>query len=385
MARSQVPTLLLSHGFKAAWILTAVLVVAGAVRADSGTRFFEMPGAFRELTRPTTLASADVKTLDPESLVLGVVRKGQARAYPLRVVSEHRIVNDVLQGPLLVTWDVDSESARAFIAEYRGQPLTFTFQGWHLGVMVLRDQQTGSLWSHLTGISLAGTARGTQLVSVPVVASSWKTWRQMNPDSSVLDCDYQNRYGREPEPALLSDEASRSLNPPDERLPAEVKVLGIAHEGAFKAYRIDQLTGLRVDHLAGNEVAIFRDATGETAAFRTDVGGRRLKLEPRTIEGVTRLVDQEGTVFDLGGRALGGSNRSLVPVDAVETRWYAWAAYHPQTLIEGVPCVAGEHHSPVLLPLPKPRVSLRDDLRQKKETQREARRAIRRNREAGRQ
>lgn len=43
-------------------------------------------------------------TLDPAESVVGVERAGRARAYPLRVLRRHEVVNDDLAGPLLVTY-----------------------------------------------------------------------------------------------------------------------------------------------------------------------------------------------------------------------------------------------------------------------------------------
>ena len=43
--------------------------------------------------------------LRPDDRVLGLVHNGEARAYPIRILSWHEIVNDTVGGdPLLVSW-----------------------------------------------------------------------------------------------------------------------------------------------------------------------------------------------------------------------------------------------------------------------------------------
>ena len=62
--------------------------------------------AFPVLTDPpmATAAQGDAR-LDDEDRVLGVVIAGEARAYPLRVMGRHELVNDTLGGtPIAVSW-----------------------------------------------------------------------------------------------------------------------------------------------------------------------------------------------------------------------------------------------------------------------------------------
>ncbi len=60
--------------------------------------------AIRPIDRPEYDA-ASRSTLQPQELVIGVELRGQARAYPIRVLSAHEIVNDEIGGqPFLVTW-----------------------------------------------------------------------------------------------------------------------------------------------------------------------------------------------------------------------------------------------------------------------------------------
>lgn len=51
------------------------------------------------------LASADDARLDDTAIVIGVEIGGEARAYPVGILSRHEIVNDTIRGhPIAVTW-----------------------------------------------------------------------------------------------------------------------------------------------------------------------------------------------------------------------------------------------------------------------------------------
>lgn len=51
------------------------------------------------------MAAADASDLEDDELVIGVQIEGEARAYPIRVLSAHEIANDEIHGrPIAVTW-----------------------------------------------------------------------------------------------------------------------------------------------------------------------------------------------------------------------------------------------------------------------------------------
>ena len=57
------------------------------------------------MTIPTDGGTRPVEPrLDPEERVVGVTHDGQARAYPLRLLQFHEVVNDNFGEPLLVTY-----------------------------------------------------------------------------------------------------------------------------------------------------------------------------------------------------------------------------------------------------------------------------------------
>lgn len=57
------------------------------------------------LTNPAYVPAVKADFMRPDEQVLGVVRNGVARAYPLRILSWHELVNAEFGGePLLVSW-----------------------------------------------------------------------------------------------------------------------------------------------------------------------------------------------------------------------------------------------------------------------------------------
>ena len=78
------------------------------------------------LTEPATLARKAAAYLRDDDLVIGVVRNGQARAYPIRILNWHEIVNDVLgETFVVVTYCPLCGSGMVFDATMKGARYVF--------------------------------------------------------------------------------------------------------------------------------------------------------------------------------------------------------------------------------------------------------------------
>src|SRR3972149_563563 len=67
--------------------------------------------------------SADKAQLDPGDRILGVARGGEAKAYPVRILNWHEVVNDKVGGePVAVTYCPLCGSGGALAAAIKGKP-----------------------------------------------------------------------------------------------------------------------------------------------------------------------------------------------------------------------------------------------------------------------
>jgi hypothetical protein len=61
--------------------------------------------AIPALYNPEFVAVEQADFLGPAEQVIGVIINGEARAYPIRILTGHEIVNDEIRGrPIAVTW-----------------------------------------------------------------------------------------------------------------------------------------------------------------------------------------------------------------------------------------------------------------------------------------
>jgi Protein of unknown function (DUF3179) len=126
-------------------------------------------------------------TLPEDEPVVGLVVNGDARAYPLRVLIWHEIVNDVVGGvPVAVTYAPFSNTALVFDRRVGGRVLEFGSTGKlrHSG-LVMYDRTTESWWQQFLGKAIAGELTGTELAMLPARLESFATFRQRAPQGRV--------------------------------------------------------------------------------------------------------------------------------------------------------------------------------------------------------
>jgi hypothetical protein len=124
-------------------------------------------------------------------LVLGVEYNGVARAYPINMVGtpQREIINDTLAGqPVAVTWCCFCHNGVVYLRNVGGQTLTFAVSGqlWKRS-MVMLDEETGSLWSHILGEAMEGWLLGTRLEAIPCEVITWGAWREAHPRTTVVN------------------------------------------------------------------------------------------------------------------------------------------------------------------------------------------------------
>jgi hypothetical protein len=153
------------------------------------------------------MASSHGKYLVSSDRVVGVAVGGIARAYPLRVLTWHEVVNDTLGGlAIAVTYSPNGDVASVFDRRTRGgEVLDLAFSGLVYNAnLVLYDRRPSpaeeSLWVQLLAAAIAGPRSGDTLAIVPFTVEHWGAWKERHPHTTVVRPDraHVDQYGSEP-------------------------------------------------------------------------------------------------------------------------------------------------------------------------------------------
>lgn len=134
--------------------------------------------------------------------VIGVEINGDARAYPLRVMMWHEIVNDTIGGvPVAVTYCPLCNAAIVFERDTPHGVLDFGTSGkLRNSDLVMYDRQTESWWQQYSGKAIVGQLVGAKLRLVPARLEAFALFRERHPAGRVLvpNDPALRQYGRNP-------------------------------------------------------------------------------------------------------------------------------------------------------------------------------------------
>ena len=237
--------------------------------------------------------------LETDDVVFALDYKGEARAYPQKILNLHEIVNDEVAGdPLAITFCPLCGSALAFDSRIDGQVLEFGVSGkLHNNDLVMYDRQTESLWQQITGEAIVGELFGKRLKQIPMSGMRWSQFKEEFPQGQVLsrDTGFSRNYDQYPYGSYEQD--TNTLFPVeggvDQTIHPKADVYGVEIEESYKAYPEDKIK-----------------AEGE---IEDVVGGVRIKVSYKN--GDVTVVR--------------GDNEEEIP--ATRLFWFAWEAFHSDT------------------------------------------------------
>ncbi len=154
------------------------------------------------IDKPQFQRASNKRGLDDREPVITVEIDGaDPRAYPIRYLMWHEIVNDTIGGvPVAVTFCPLCNSGITFDRRVRGQVLSFGVSGkLRNSDMIMYDRETQSWWQQAIGQGVVGRMTGVELTALPSWMESWAEFRARNPQGLVMAQPGFNRdYGRNP-------------------------------------------------------------------------------------------------------------------------------------------------------------------------------------------
>lgn len=267
-------------------------------------------------------------------------------AIPLRFfLNTYRVLDD---GWGQFVYDPDAGFARGFAPDDG----PFRFHGWRSGVMVMKSNKDGTLYSCLTGVAFEGPRKGKRLEPRPTLVSDWGFWHRRYPQAVAYTM--YDQYKPVDLPTEVNEDSRKSRGPADGRLPADTMVLGVWDGKHARAYPLDVLEKEGVIHDTANpgapaRVVLWYGPTRTAAAYRQPWGTSGLTGDvgwifrvDRQVEAAPFIDQRTGLHWDITGRPVEGGPR-LVWMDSVQVKWFAWAAEYPETSIYGKDAAKADH------------------------------------------
>ncbi|MEM9596755.1 MAG: DUF3179 domain-containing protein [Acidobacteriota bacterium] len=316
-------------------------VVTGGVRVEG------IPA----LDDPTMVPADEVRYLKDDEEIFGIEIDGDARAYPLRILDWHEMLNDTVAGqPVTLSYCTLCGSGVLYSTRLPdGRTFRFGTSGLlYRSNKLMLERESRSLWSNLTGEPVVGpqVGSGLQLEYVPHTRTTWADWKRRHPETLVVKIDRDlkevaRKHGFDYRPGE-ADERRRNVSFPvwkkNDVLPREEEVYALRLDGAAKAYPLETLlkTGIVNDTVGDRPVVLVADdGTGAVRAYER--GNLEFQGDGEVLVGTggVRYRVEEGRLAPVDAEA-GEPLRRLPGHFAF---WFGWYAFFPRTEVWEGPIV----------------------------------------------
>jgi hypothetical protein len=289
------------------------------------------------IDKPKFLSLEEATFMQDGDIIIGLRHNGMTKAYPLKILVWHEIVNDDIGGlPVAITYCPLCFTSMVFDRTIDANVVEFGTSGkLYNSNLVMYDRLSDSLWSQAMGKGIVGKYSGHDLKKVPFDLAYWKEWKQLYPNTLVLSTDTGSArpYGVDPYGDYYTSQAIYfPVEHRDDRLGPKELVMGLEDNGSYKAYNLKDVEGKKV----------INDSVGEKKVLLVSLYPFMIRSYDRTLDGRVlefqldndKLIDkQTGGEWNFEGQAVSGplQGKQLARLALDPSFWFSWAAFHPDT------------------------------------------------------
>ncbi len=258
------------------------------------------------LSNPKFVSAEKADFVKKDDRVLGLFINGEAKAYPIKIMNWHEIVNDTVGGKkVMISYCPLCGTGMAFDPNIKGKHYTFGVSGLlYKSDVLMYDHQTESLWSQIKQEAVTGKRTGTRIKMINLSHTTWEGWKKKHPKTLVLSTDtgYTRNYFRDPYTAYAGNDLLMfPVGKIDERYPTKAWVLGVTLSGQSKGYP-------------------FIELKNAPRSFTDTIGKETIKIVYEPQYRTTHVFDHKGK-----------------EIPTIIAYWFAWSAFHPDAAVYTAP------------------------------------------------
>lgn len=275
--------------------------------------------------------------MEDGDIIIGLQHNGVTKAYPLKILVWHEIVNDDIGGvPVAVTYCPLCFTNVVFERVIDGNTVEFGTSGkLYNSNLVMYDRSSDSYWSQAMAKGIVGKYSGYELKRIPFDLAYWNDWKQLYPNTLVLSTDTGSTrpYGVDPYGDYYTNPSIYfPVEHKDDRLGPKEVVMGFEHNNNYKAYKLSDMEKQKVvnDSIGEEKIVLVSLYPFMTRAYDRTIEGKVLEFQMND----NKLMDkQTSSEWNFDGRAVSGSSqgKQLTRLALDPSFWFSWTAFHPDT------------------------------------------------------
>ncbi|MGJ3236018.1 DUF3179 domain-containing protein [Marivirga sp.] len=292
------------------------------------------------IDNPNFINASEATFLSDDDLIVGYLENGEVKAYPHQILDWHEIINDessnskfsVIYCPLTGTATAWSRNTSQGLTTFGVSGLLYNTN------VIPYDRNTDSNWSQIYLKAVSGDLAGEKPNTVPIIETTWATWKNMYPDSKVVsrNTGFNRNYDRYPYGNYKTnhDNILFPVSESDNRLPAKERVLTVIFDKEAKAYPIKEfennVTIIEDDSFHEIVVVGSQEHNFAVAFENITTDGQQLSFTAISNQFPLVMEDDEGNKWNVFGEAKEGSRtgEKLPYADQMIGYWFSFPSFY---------------------------------------------------------
>ena len=277
--------------------------------------------------QPSQLKFENIKNnnLDRSALIIGVTINEEAKAYPIRYLSYHHQIQDLVGGEnIIVTYCNVCRSGRVYSPIVKNRLEKFRLVGMDHYNAMFEDETTRSWWRQANGEAIAGKLKGEKLAEINSIQVTVDKWFQLYPNGLIMQSDKASLLSYDTLGKFEKGLSTGSLTKTDSSSwSSKSWVIGVKVENQSKAYDWNELKAKRIINDKIGNTPIVLIISEDNNSF---VAYERPNNQQFTIKKDTLF--SENYSYDFLGNNIQNGEMQLKKINSYQEFWHSWKYFN---------------------------------------------------------
>ncbi len=277
--------------------------------------------------QPSQLKFENIKNnnLDRSALIIGVTINEEAKAYPIRYLSYHHQIQDLVGGEnIIVTYCNVCRSGRVYSPIVKNRLEKFRLVGMDHYNAMFEDETTHSWWRQANGAAIAGKLKGEKLTEINSIQVTVDKWFQLYPNGLIMQSDKASLLSYDTLGKFEKGLSTGSLTKTDSSSwSSKSWVIGVKVENQSKAYDWNELKAKRIinDKIGNTPIVLIISEDNNSFVAYERPNNQQFTIKKDTLY-------SENYSYDFLGKNIQTGEMQLKKLNSYQEFWHSWKYFN---------------------------------------------------------
>jgi hypothetical protein len=279
--------------------------------------------------QPSQLKFENIKNnnLDRSALIIGVTINEEAKAYPIRYLSYHHQIQDLVGGEnIIVTYCNVCRSGRVYSPIVNNHLEKFRLVGMDHYNAMFEDETTRSWWRQANGEAIAGKLKGEKLTEINSIQVTVDKWFQLYPNGLIMQADKASKLSYDTLGKFEKGLSTGSLTNTDSiSWSSKSWVIGVKVENQSKAYDWNELKVKRIinDKVGNTPIVLIISEDNNSFVAYERPNNQQFTLKNDTLY-------SKNFTYNFSGKNIPKGEMQLKKLNSYQEFWHSWKYFNKE-------------------------------------------------------